>query len=477
MWNAIEFAKIWRINFKETPLAKMNRRQLCGRARAAPVWIAVAVLTTTWAWDVQGFPAESQRLESTALGQYVPIAHGFELGEMTGESAPQIVQPSWANGEGVLLAQSNTEELRQALEQEQHKPQALSRDLTIAQRDVEFMMLLLNQTREEWAGIVEAAEAETAKLQKSLQKESDRAARLEQDLAAARRDVETQMALAAKASEEGSRQKQAMENGAAELQKSLQQESGRAARLQQDLAAARRGTETQTALATKAAAEANQLKKTAKASSADLRKSLQQEHERASRLEQDLATARQDVETQTALAAKASDEAAQLRRATESSAAELRQSLEGDRAAQLERDLALARSVTPTPSMIPADQIITQHEAEAAKPVAAKEAAVADARASAQSEDATEVTRLVAYARVLLGRGDIGSARIVLQRATEMGSAQASFTLAETYDPVILSKWGTYGTRGDAKRALDLYAQALAGGIKEAKERADALHR
>ena len=87
------------------------------------------------------------------------------------------------------------------------------------------------------------------------------------------------------------------------------------------------------------------------------------------------------------------------------------------------------------------------------------------------------MTRLVAYARVLLGRGDIGSARIVLQRATEMGSAQASFTLAETYDPVILSKWGTYGTRGDAKRALDLYAQALAGGIKEAKERADALHR
>ena len=132
MWNAIEFTKIWRINFKKTPFAKMNRRQLCGRARAAPVWIAVAVLTTTWAWGVQGFPAELQRLESTAFRQYVPIARGFKLGEMTGESA----QPSWADGEGFLLAQSNTEELRQALEQEQHKPQALSGDLTLAQRDV-----------------------------------------------------------------------------------------------------------------------------------------------------------------------------------------------------------------------------------------------------------------------------------------------------------------------------------------------------
>ena len=47
---------------------------------------------------------------------------------------------------------------------------------------------------------------------------SDRAERLEQDLAAARRDVETQTALAAKASEEASRLKQVGESGAAELQ-------------------------------------------------------------------------------------------------------------------------------------------------------------------------------------------------------------------------------------------------------------------
>ena len=80
-------------------------------------------------------------------------------------------------------------------------------------------------------------------------------------------------------------------------------------------------------------------------------------------------------------------------------------------------------------------------------------------------------------ARVLIRQEDIGSARIVLQRAAEMGDAQANFTLAETYDPLILSKWGTYGTHGDAKKALDLYARALAGGIKEAKERSDALRR
>jgi TPR repeat protein len=78
---------------------------------------------------------------------------------------------------------------------------------------------------------------------------------------------------------------------------------------------------------------------------------------------------------------------------------------------------------------------------------------------------------------VLLGLGDIGSARIVLERAAEMGSMRASFTLAETYDPLVLPKWGTYGTRSDAARARDLYAKAEAGGIKEAKVRLEALAR
>jgi TPR repeat protein len=78
-------------------------------------------------------------------------------------------------------------------------------------------------------------------------------------------------------------------------------------------------------------------------------------------------------------------------------------------------------------------------------------------------------------ASVLLGQGDISSARSMLERAAETGSAQASFKLAETYDPLILRKWGTYGTRGDAAKARDLYAKAQAGGIKEATERLDAL--
>ena len=55
------------------------------------------------------------------------------------------------------------------------------------------------------------------------------------------------------------------------------------------------------------------------------------------------------------------------------------------------------------------------------------------------------------------------------------GSALATFRLAETYDPVILSTWGTYRTRGDAAKACELYAKVHAGGVQEAEDRLIAL--
>ncbi|HLZ02534.1 MAG TPA: hypothetical protein VKR55_10345 [Bradyrhizobium sp.] len=371
-------------------------------------------------------------------------------------------------------AEDGTADLRESLQQERDRAAALAQELSASRHDVETQTALATRANAEASRLKQVADGDSAELKRSLQKEHDRAEVLAQNLSMVHAAIYAYEAEARMASNQAV--KQAADSSAAELRKSLAQEWEREARLQQNLAEARRNVDTQTALAAKAAAEANRLK-TADAGAADLRKSLQQEHDRASRLEQDLAAARQDVETQTALAAKARDEAARLWQASEGGSAELRQSLqqERERTAQLERNLVLARRQAPAPSIIAADQINAQQAVEAAKPIAAEQAAVSSTQPKA--EDTAETTRLVAYARVLLSRGDIGSARIVLQRAAEMGSAQASFALAETYDPLILSKWRTYGTRGDAKRALDLYARALAGGIKEAKERSDALHR
>ena len=81
----------------------------------------------------------------------------------------------------------------------------------------------------------------------------------------------------------------------------------------------------------------------------------------------------------------------------------------------------------------------------------------------------------MARASALLAQGSIGAARVVLERAAETGNAQATFALAETYDPNVLATWRTYGTRGDAAKARDLYARAYDGGIKAAKDRSHAL--
>ena len=87
----------------------------------------------------------------------------------------------------------------------------------------------------------------------------------------------------------------------------------------------------------------------------------------------------------------------------------------------------------------------------------------------------SDAARLMARASLLREQGNIGTARIVLERAAETGSAPALFALAETYDPLSLSAWGTFGTQGDVAKARELYAKALAGGVEEAKERLNAL--
>jgi hypothetical protein len=245
------------------------------------------------------------------------------------------------------------------------------------------------------------------------------------ELAAARRDLELLLKLLNKARDEQTRAKQAAEppNCARPFKRS---------------ATGLRGRTTNWAAASELRKSMLQLEKTADAGTTDLRKSLQQERDRASKLEQDLAVAQRDVETQkSALAVKAGEEAARLTVA-ESGSAALRQSLqqEHDRVSQLGRDLALARNKENAPAafVASADQTRMQNEAEVTRPAVTEQAVVADARADAPSigEDAEDVARLVTRANVLLGRGDIGSARMVLARAAEAGNPKANFKLAET---------------------------------------------
>jgi hypothetical protein len=440
-------------------------------------------------------------------------------------------------------------ELQKSLQQERERAAQLQQALQAAQREIETQTALAAKANEEATRLKQAAES-GAELQKSLQEERERAAQLEQDLTAAKLELETETALATKANEQATRLKHAAESATVEL-KSVQQERGRATQLEQDLAVAKRELETQTALAGKADEEARRLKQAAESATVEL-KSVQQERERAAQLKQDLAVAKRELETETALAAKANEETTRLKQATDTGA-ELRNSLqqERERAAQLQqdltaakrelkrqnallRDLSMARTwsyayqedqsrkpseaaAEPKPpaesgalrkslqwERSPAKQLeralmLVEHVKDSPRSTgtvavsqmarnellevqprpATSQVSVSNARADLQpdSADAVEVAKLRARASVLLGQGDIGAARVVLERAADKGSAQATFELAETYDPLVLPRWRTYGTRGDAAKARDLYAKAETGGIKEAKQRSDALRR
>ncbi|WOH67888.1 hypothetical protein [Bradyrhizobium sp. BWA-3-5] len=453
----------------------------------------------------------SARLEQDLAAARREVETQAALAAKANEQASQLKEASERSGA----------ELQTSFQQQRERSARLEQDLAAARREVETQTALAAKANEQASQLKEASERSGAEQQTSFQQERERSARLEQDLAAARREVVIQTTLAAKVSDEASRLKQVGASSEAELQKSLQEERERSAGLERSLATARRDIETQPAQATKAIKEALRSKQAVEADVAELRQSIQKERKkvealgqelaiarsaiyayeaqaaelrqaaaddgpllrksvqderaRAARLEQELASARRDLDMQVTLTAKASDEAVRMMQAAERDAASLRSSLDQERvrAEQLERALALAKQHAPSATSV---GLAARNRPDNGKAVADRSPA-AGVLSDAQPQSNKAVAALLVRASALLAQGDIGAARIVLERAIEMGSVQASFSLAETYDPLVLAKWGTLGTRGDAVRAQDLYAKADAAGIKEAKARIEALRR
>ena len=349
-------------------------------------------------------------------------------------------------------------ELRQSLQKEHDRAEALASELAIARRDVETQKALARGSARRDRAAHAGWRKRRAELRQSLQNERDRAEALDRELAMARRDVETQVALTSKAEDEAAQVKRASESATAELRQFLQKERDRVEALVNDLAMARREVETQAALASKAGKDAVENKRTAENATAELL----QQRDRAEALASELVMVRRDIDTRVRVKRATGDEVMKLKQPTESPAAEPRQSVMEHGSIDHESGRSSSGAVERAANQ--SDRVPQAAKAIATEPLAATGA-----------PSGPEAARLLARASNLLGQGNIGAARIVLERAAETGNAQASFMLAETYDPVILSKWGTYGTRGEATKARELYAKAHAGGVQEAKDRLNAL--
>jgi hypothetical protein len=262
-----------RVQFARSPVIGVFVRK-----RAASLGIAAALLATVWPFEAHGSPQIRHLVaDARARAQHEVFAPELEFrGLMDARYFDRTAK-------SVRLAQAAPDdpvELQKALVQEHDRAELLARELII-HRHLE-MLLTLHRARATTARFTQPSENEHSDLEEhlqerlrlkqaaesgaeelckalsddrpgqsdqaqaiivlrtSLQQVRDRADSLEQDLAAAKRDLANERALVAKANEQSVRAKRPAESDATELRTLLQQERQRAAQLQKDLAAARR---------------------------------------------------------------------------------------------------------------------------------------------------------------------------------------------------------------------------------------------
>jgi TPR repeat protein len=103
---------------------------------------------------------------------------------------------------------------------------------------------------------------------------------------------------------------------------------------------------------------------------------------------------------------------------------------------------------------------------------------LAPAKSQPRQHDAAEITLMMKNGAELMSNGDIAAARMMYRRAAEAGEAAAAFALAETYDPVVLSKLNAKGgITPDVALAQSWYEKAKDLGYAVASERLDRLVR
>jgi hypothetical protein len=111
-------------------------------------------------------------------------------------------------------------------------------------------------------------------------------------------------------------------------------------------------------------------------------------------------------------------------------------------------------------------------EAERARPeIATPATAAAPEPRTAVSLTRDEITSMRKRGQDLIAAGDVASGRLMLTHLAEAGDAEASFTLAGTFDAAVLAKMRVVGVQPDPAKARAWYARAAEQGSSEARQR------
>ena len=390
-----------------------------------------------------------------------------------------------------------TDELREALQQAQDKAEKLAGELAVARREVEAKSAVARAAGDETRHAVGTSKQSAEEQSQALREAQGKAEKLATELTAARKEIEAQTAVARVASDEVRRAAEMSKQRADEQGQALREAQSKAEKLATELATARREVQSQVFVASSARDEAAGVKEAAERSSDEQQRALQQERDKTEKLTAELAEARSSLEAQAK--AKIAEETArnnllatvrgELQKAN-AEATFVQESLaaERTRTQRVEQQLASIREPMPprgsgsvaTASSSVGQPSIAASSVSEAPPKAPTEVVqqptnLATRPTTGLEQGSAQAVRLIARANLLLEQGNIGAARNILDRAAELGSADALFWLAETYDPLLLSARKTFGTQSDIAKARELYGKALAGGASQAKARLEAL--
>jgi hypothetical protein len=127
-----------------------------------------------------------------------------------------------------------------------------------------------------------------------------------------------------------------------------------------------------------------------------------------------------------------------------------------------------AATVRPPP---PSQPLQVASAPTGAAPISGSQASPAQVGGAAMRLDAQEIATLVNRGTDSLKSGNLASARLLLRRAAEAGSASAALMLGTTFDPLFIQQLGTIGVLPDVAQARQWYEQAAALGSEAASER------
>ncbi len=381
-------------------------------------------------------------------------------------------------------AQANIRSAEQlvVLKQEQDKAEKRRVELAATQREVESQAAMLRSASDEAARLKQATARDMDGLRQELRQAQDKAEKLAGELTAAREEVEAQTAAVRAARDEARRVVETDKLTTDQQGQAQRDAEAKADKLGSELAAVRKEMEAERALSRVTDEEAQRVSETSRRRADEQDQALGEAQAKAEKLVTELAAARREVQQErdktrnlaTELAeARSSLEAQAKAKAAEGAArdkelAAVREELQKAKAqATFAHDFLQA----DLPWTLPASALSMGDRSGQRRPPAN----AATQPAAAIEQGSQQVVRLIARADLLLEQGNIGPARNLLDQAAEMGSTEALFWLAETYDPRLLSARQTFGTQSDVAKARELYGKALAGGLDQAKARLEAL--